>query len=282
MSVDQLPDNQPIQAAAKQRGAILAAVLNPFGSLGIRLNNTLGAMAIFLARAFVQIFHYKQIPEILNQIYFIGAKSASIVALVGFFTGMVLGLQLYYVMNKFGAVGFLGTAVSLSLIRELGPVLTAIMITARAGSAMTAEIGIQRISEQIDALTTMRIDPLGYLISPRIAAALISFPILTAIFDLIGILGGYISGVILMGANAGAYTYRIDASVEWLDVRGGFIKSIVFAVLVITICCFQGFFTHLRRDSYGSKSVSLSTTSAVVISCVLILVADYVVTSFLL
>jgi phospholipid/cholesterol/gamma-HCH transport system permease protein len=282
MAVDQLPDNQPIAAAAKQRGAILAAVLNPFGSLGIRLNNTLGAMAIFLARAFVQIFHYKQIPEILNQIYFIGAKSASIVALVGFFTGMVLGLQLYYVMNKFGAVGFLGTAVSLSLIRELGPVLTAIMITARAGSAMTAEIGIQRISEQIDALTTMRIDPLGYLISPRIAAALISFPILTAIFDLIGILGGYISGVILMGANAGAYTYRIDASVEWLDVRGGFIKSIVFAVLVITICCFQGFFTHLRRDSYGSKSVSLSTTSAVVISCVLILVADYVVTSFLL
>jgi phospholipid/cholesterol/gamma-HCH transport system permease protein len=282
MAVDQLPDNQPIAAAAKQRGAILAAVLNPFGSLGIRLNNTLGAMAIFLARAFVRIFHYKQIPEILNQIYFIGAKSASIVALVGFFTGMVLGLQLYYVMNKFGAVGFLGTAVSLSLIRELGPVLTAIMITARAGSAMTAEIGIQRISEQIDALTTMRIDPLGYLISPRIAAALISFPILTAIFDLIGILGGYISGVILMGANAGAYTYRIDASVEWLDVRGGFIKSIVFAVLVITICCFQGFFTHLRRDSYGSKSVSLSTTSAVVISCVLILVADYVVTSFLL
>jgi phospholipid/cholesterol/gamma-HCH transport system permease protein len=282
MAVDQLPDNQPIAAAAKQRGAILAAVLNPFGSLGIRLNNTLGAMAIFLAHAFVRIFHYKQIPEIVNQIYFIGAKSASIVALVGFFTGMVLGLQLYYVMNKFGAVGFLGTAVSLSLIRELGPVLTAIMITARAGSAMTAEIGIQRISEQIDALTTMRIDPLGYLISPRIAAALISFPILTAIFDLIGILGGYISGVILMGANAGAYTYRIDASVEWLDVRGGFIKSIVFAVLVITICCFQGFFTHLRRDSYGSKSVSLSTTSAVVLSCVLILVADYVVTSFLL
>jgi phospholipid/cholesterol/gamma-HCH transport system permease protein len=282
MAVDQLPDNEAVPASPTGRGPILAAILNPFGRFGIRLNNTLGAMAIFLCRAFIQIFHYKQIPEIINQIYFIGAKSASIVALVGFFTGMVLGLQLYYVMNKFGAVGFLGTAVSLSLIRELGPVLTAIMITARAGSAMTAEIGIQRISEQIDALTTMRIDPLGYLISPRIAAALVSFPILTAFFDLIGILGGYLSGVILMGANSGAYTYRIDASVEWLDVRGGFIKSIVFAVLVITICCFQGYFTHLRRDSYGSKSVSLSTTSAVVLSCVMILVSDYVVTSFLL
>jgi phospholipid/cholesterol/gamma-HCH transport system permease protein len=278
----ELPDNEPMSTAATPATPFLAAIFNPFGRLGLRLNNTLGAMAIFLVRAFIQIFHYKQIPEIVNQIYFIGAKSASIVALVGFFTGMVLGLQLFYVMNKFGAVGFLGTAVSLSLIRELGPVLTAIMITARAGSAMTAEIGIMRISEQIDALYTMRIDSLGYLISPRIAAALISFPILTAVFDLIGILGGYLSGVILMGANAGAYAYRVDASVEWLDVRGGFIKSIVFAVLVITICCFQGYFTHMRTDSYGSRSVSLSTTSAVVLSCVMILVSDYVVTSFLL
>ena len=282
MAVDPLPGKDPVSAASKERGPLIPAFLNPFGRFGIQLNNTLGAMAIFLARAFIQIFHWKQIPEIVNQVYFIGAKSASIVALVGFFTGMVLGLQLYYVMNKFGAVGFLGTAVALSLIRELGPVLAAIMITARAGSAMTAEIGIQRISEQIDALTTMRIDPLGYLISPRIAAALISFPILTAFFDLIGILGGYLSGVVLMGASAGSYLYRVDASVDWIDIRGGFIKSIVFAVLVITICCFQGYFTHMRRDSYGSKSVSLSTTSAVVLSCVMILVSDYVVTSFLL
>jgi phospholipid/cholesterol/gamma-HCH transport system permease protein len=275
--------HEPAPAGPEGRGAaILPAILNPLGRFGIQLNNTLGAMAIFFIRAVIQIFHYKQIPEIINQVYFIGAKSASIVALVGFFTGMVLGLQLHYVMNKFGAVGFLGTAVALSLIRELGPVLTAIMITARAGSAMTAEIGIQRISEQIDALTTMRIDALGYLISPRIAAALISFPILTAVFDLIGILGGYLSGVVLMGANPGSYAFRVDASVDWIDVRGGFIKSLVFAVLVITICCFQGYFTHMRRDSYGSKSVSLSTTSAVVISCVMILVSDYVVTSFLL
>ena len=282
MADDALPEIPGAPAAAKEKRSIVATLFNPFGGFAIRLNNDLGAMAIFFARAFALIFHPKQFVEIINQIYFIGARSASIVMLVGFFTGMVLGLQLYYVMNKFGAVGFLGTAVALSLIRELGPVLCAIMITARAGSAMTAEIGIQRISEQIDALTTMRIDPLGYLISPRIAAALISFPILTAFFDLIGIVGGYLSGVILMGANAGAYIYRVDASVEWLDVRGGFIKSLVFAVLVITLCCFQGYFTHMRRDSYGAKSVSLSTTSAVVLSCVMILVSDYVVTSFLL
>ena len=282
MADESLPEVPGAPAAAKEKGSIVATLFNPFGSFAIRLNNDLGAMAIFFARAFALIFHPKQFVEIINQIYFIGARSASIVMLVGFFTGMVLGLQLYYVMNKFGAVGFLGTAVALSLIRELGPVLCAIMITARAGSAMTAEIGIQRISEQIDALTTMRIDPIGYLISPRIAAAIISFPILTALFDLVGIFGGYVSGVVLLGGDSGAYLYRMDASVDWVDVRGGFIKSMVFAILVITLCCFQGYFTHMRRDSYGAKSVSLSTTSAVVLSCVMILVSDYVVTSFLL
>jgi len=244
--------------------------------------DNLGAVAIFFFRAFVMIFHPRQVPEIINQIYFIGARSASIVMLVGLFTGMVLGLQLYHTLVKFGSEGVLGTAVALSLIRELGPVLTAIMITARAGSAMTAEIGIQRISEQIDALYTMRIDPLGFLISPRIAAGIISFPILTAFFDLIGIMGGYISGVMLLGVNAGAYDYRVISSIEMNDITGGFIKSIVFAVLVVTICCFQGFFTHMRTDSYGARSVSLSTTSAVVLSCVMILISDYIVTSFIL
>jgi phospholipid/cholesterol/gamma-HCH transport system permease protein len=282
MADESLPETPGAPAAAREKRSIVATLFNPFGSFAIRLNNDLGAMAIFFARAFALIFHPKQFTEIISQIYFIGARSASIVMLVGFFTGMVLGLQLYYVMNKFGAVGFLGTAVALSLIRELGPVLCAIMITARAGSAMTAEIGIQRISEQIDALTTMRIDPIGYLISPRVAAAIISFPILTALFDLVGIFGGFVSGVVLLGGDSGAYLYRMDASVDWIDVRGGFIKSIVFAILVITLCCFQGYFTHMRRDSYGAKSVSLSTTSAVVLSCVMILVSDYVVTSFLL
>jgi len=282
MADDALPEIPGAPAAAVEKRSIVATLFNPFGGFAIRLNNDLGAMAIFFSRAFALIFRRKQFVEIINQVYFIGARSASIVMLVGSFTGMVLGLQLYYVMNKFGAVGFLGTAVALSLIRELGPVLCAIMITARAGSAMTAEIGIQRISEQIDALTTMRIDPIGYLISPRIAAAIVSFPILTALFDLVGIFGGYVSGVVLLGGDSGAYLYRMDASVDWVDVRGGFIKSIVFAILVITLCCFQGYFTHMRRDSFGAKSVSLSTTSAVVLSCVMILVSDYVVTSFLL
>jgi len=252
-----------------------------FGSRTLSLNNNLGALAIFFFRSFIMIFRIKAIPDIIAQIYFIGAKSAAIVMLVGFFTGMVLGLQLYFVLVKFGSVGVLGTAIALTLIREMGPVLAAIMITARAGSAMTAEIGIQRISEQIDALSTMRIDPLGYLISPRIAAAIISFPILTTFFDLIGILGAWVSGCLLLGVNSGTYFYRVVSSTQIDDIMGGFYKSIVFGLLVVTICCFQGFFTHMRTDSFGAKSVSLSTTSAVVFSCVMILISDYVVTSFI-
>jgi phospholipid/cholesterol/gamma-HCH transport system permease protein len=127
----------------------------------------------------------------------------------------------------------------------------------------------------------MRIDPLGYLISPRIAAAIVSFPILTAFFDLIGILGAWVSGCLLLGVNSGTYFYRVVASTQWSDISGGFVKSIVFGILVVTICCFQGYFTHMRTDSFGAKSVSLSTTSAVVISCVMILISDYIVTSFI-
>lgn len=256
--------------------------MNGAGTITVDVVNHLGASVIFFVLAFVKIFRRKQFPEIVNQVFYIGARSTTIVMLIGLFTGMVLGLQLYYTLIKFGSEGVLGSVISLSLIRELGPVLTAIMITGRAGSSMTAEIGIQRISEQIDALYTMRIDPLRYLISPRVAASIISFPLLTAFFDLIGIIGGYLTGVVLLGVNEGAYFYRMHAYVEWEDVRGGFIKSLVFAVVVSTICCYQGYFTHLRTDSYGAKSVSLSTTSAVVLSCVMILIADYVVTSFLM
>ncbi|HAJ28021.1 MAG TPA: ABC transporter permease [Syntrophus sp. (in: bacteria)] len=253
-----------------------------FGRVTINWVGNLGASAIFLILAFLKILHPKQWAKIIQQIYYIGASSTMIIMLVSLFTGMVLGLQSYTTLLKFGAQGALGTLVALTLVRELGPVLTAIMIAARAGSAITAEIGIQRISEQIDALDTMRIDPLRYLISPRIAAAIISFPILTAVFDIVGILGGYISGVLLLGANAGTYLYRVQASMDMKDVMDGFIKSIVFAVIVSTVCCYQGYFAHMRTDSHGAKAVGMSTTSAVVISCVLILVSDYIVTSLLM
>lgn len=255
---------------------------NYIGKRTFYIINNLGAIAIFFTLAFLKIFRPRQLREITQHVFYIGAKSSNIVMLVGLFTGMVLGLQLYYTLAKFGSEGVLGSVVAFTLIRELGPVLTAIMITARAGSAMTAEIGILRISEQIDALYTMRIDPLQYLISPRIAAAFISFPLLTAFFDLVGIFGGYVTGVLLLGVDKGAYFHRIHAYIEMADITGGFIKSLVFAGLVSAICCYQGYFAHLLSDSHGAKSVSLATTAAVVFSCVTILVSDYVVTSFLM
>ena len=277
---DPAPAHGP--TAEPLRPPLLTRLFEPVGRRVMRVVSNLGAATIFLSKALILIFHRKQPRAIVQQINTIGARTVNIVALVGLFTGMVMGLQLYYVLVKYGSVGELGSAVALSIIRELGPVLTAIMITARAGSSMTAEIGIQRNSEQIDALFTMRIDPIGYLVSPKVAAAIVSFPILTAFFDLIGILGGYISGVVLMGSNEGAYFYRIHNSVEMADINGGFIKAFVFAVIVSTICCYQGYFTHMRQDSHGARSVSRATTSAVVLCCVCILVADYIVTSFLL
>lgn len=268
--------------AGRQLGGLLTGPFAVIGRAAIRWVDNLGASAIFLLLAFLKIFRSKQLIKIVQQIYYIGARSTMIIVLVSFFTGMVLGLQSYHALVKFGAQGALGTLVALTLVRELGPVLTAIMIAARAGSAITAEIGIQRISEQIDALDTMRIDPLRYLVSPRITASIISFPLLTALFDIVGIIGGYVSGVLLLGANASTYVYRVQTSMEMKDITDGLIKAVVFAVIVSTVCCYQGYFTHTRTDGHGAKAVGLSTTSAVVLSCVLILVSDYIVTSLLI
>jgi phospholipid/cholesterol/gamma-HCH transport system permease protein len=265
--------------------ALHTALKNPTIAVGrytINFIQDLGRIALFFMKGFVLIFSLPlQINKVLQQVYFIGMKSIFVICLTGAFTGMVLGLQGYYLLVKYGSTGVLGSAVALSLIREMGPVLTAIMVIARGGSAMAAEIGIMRISEQIDALETMDVDPIRFLVSPRIAAALISFPLLTALFDVVGILGGYLTGSVLLGLNPGLYFARVESSVAMVDVTGGFIKSLVFAVIVVSICCYQGYYTHTRAE-FGAKGVSQSTTSAVVLSCVLVLIADYALTTFLL
>lgn len=281
-----LPAREASLAATTQMTDTIAMLLAPFTVLGrtvLSFVAELGGLFIFLAQGLYRIV----VPapawgKIVQQVYFIGVKSVFVIVLIGLFTGMVLGLQGYYTLVKFGSEGLLGAAVALSIIRELGPVLTAIMITGRAGSSMAAEIGIMRISEQIDALSTMDINPMRFLIAPRLAAALLCFPLLTAIFDVLGIIGGYLTGVVLLGINPGVYFDRIDATVELTDVTGGFVKALVFAVVVATISCYEGYFTHTRREGFGAKGVSLATTSAVVLSCVVILIADYVLTSFLL
>ena len=261
----------------------LYRIVAALGTWFIREMRGIGRMTLF------SLAVVRQIPAslarfflIVQQVHFIGNYSLVIISVSGLFVGFVLGLQGYYTLVQFGSVGMLGSAVSLSLIRELGPVLTAIMLAGRAGSSMAAEIGVMRISDQIDALDVMDINSMAYLVSPRLVAALISFPLLTAIFDTIGIIGGYLTGVTMLGINEGAYFYRIAHAVTLDDVTGGFLKSVVFGLLVTTVCCHQGYTTHQRRDSVGPEAVGNATTSAVVISCVLILVADYVLTSFLL
>lgn len=261
-------------------GCSMAAAV---GGRMLALNRGMGRWALFFADGLRHIFTWPwQGDKILQQIYFIGYKSMPIVLLTSAFTGMVLGLQGYYTLVKFGSEGMLGAAVALSIIREMGPVFTAIMVVARAGSAMAAEIGVMRISEQIDALETMDILPVRYLFSPRLAAALVSIPLLTAIFDVVGILGGYVTGSLLLGISPGTYFARVESSVELHDVFGGFLKAANFAIMVVTICCYHGFYTHLRSDGFGARGVGMSTTSAVVTSCVVVLIADYILTSFLI
>jgi phospholipid/cholesterol/gamma-HCH transport system permease protein len=214
---------------------------------------------------------------IFKQIHFIGAKSFFVIFLTASFTGMVLGLQGYYTLRKFGSEGLLGSVVALSLIRELGPVLSALMVTGRAGSAITAEIGIMRITEQIDALEAMALEPFKYLISPKILAAIITLPLLCSIFDVVGIYGGYVVGVKLLGVNPGAYFNEMEKGVEWKDIYSGLVKSLSFGLIISWICCYKGFYA-----GHGAEGVSRATTSAVVMSSVTVLVWDYFLTSVLM
>ncbi|MDR2161275.1 MAG: ABC transporter permease [Desulfovibrio sp.] len=266
----------------QQRHFALTGLIASLGRLVLNFIAEMGAMALFAAQGIRHMPSRGQAGKVIRQIYFMGAGSFFLIVLIGLFTGMVLGLQGYYNLAQFGSEGLLGSAVALSLIRELGPVLTAIMVTGRAGSAMAAEIGVMRISDQIDALEVMDISPMGYLVAPRVTASLLCFPLLTSVFTIVGILGGYVSGVLLLGISQGVYFDRIASSVVWADVQGCLLKSLVFALTVILVCCYKGYFAHMRTDGMGPEAVSNATTSAVVLSCVLLLTGDYALTSFLL
>jgi phospholipid/cholesterol/gamma-HCH transport system permease protein len=258
-------------------------LLRLLGGAALAVVRRLGSMTLFLGRALAHIFILPfQWRKILDQLHFIGAKSILIIVLTGAFTGMVLGLQGYYSLVRFGSEAMLGSVVGLALVREMGPVLGAFMVIARAGSSMASEIAVMRISEQIDALATMDINPVRFLVSPRVVAALISFPLLTAIFDVVGIIGGYLSGSALTGLESGVYFASVTSGVENVDILGGFYKSLVFGVLIILICCYQGYYAHKTSAGFGSRAVALASTSAVVMSCVTVLVSDYVMTSFLM
>jgi len=234
-------------------------------------------MGTFLLKAvFYSLTPPLKFYRLLKQIWFVGFQSSLVILLTGAFTGMVLGLQGFYTLTRFGSEAFLGPMVALALVKELGPVISALMVTGRAGSAVTAEIGIMRITEQIDALELMGLNPYRYLIVPNLLAALIALPLLTAIFNVIGIFGGYLVGVKLLGVGPGTYFGEMVNYVDLTDISGGFYKSISFGAIIAWVCCYKGFYS-----GFGAEGVSRATTQAVVLSSVLILIWDYFMTSAL-
>ncbi|AEI15193.1 protein of unknown function DUF140 [Flexistipes sinusarabici DSM 4947] len=236
-----------------------------------------GRMVLLLIDAFKWVF----IPpfrfrQLLKQVEFIGVNSLSVIVLTGTFTGMVFAFQSYIGFHKFGAEYMVGTIVGLGMARELGPVLSAIMVAARAGSAITAEIGTMRVSEQIDALNSLAVEPVQYLIVPRILAGLIVMPLLNIIAVFCGTVGGYFVGVNILGINKTLYLENMYKYVGAEDLYNGIIKAVVFGLLLTLVGCYKGFYTH-----GGAQGVGRATTESVVLSCVLILVFDYILTAFM-
>jgi len=256
-------------------------IFTPFKIIGgsaHRFIRELGRMGLFLAESFfLMVFPPYLLNRVVKQINFIGVKTILVIVLTGAFTGMVLALQIYTTLVRFGAEAKLGSVVALSLIKELGPVISALMVTGRAGSALTAEIGIMRISEQIDAIDAMALNPYKYLIIPNLLAAIISLPLLNAIFVVVGVFGGYSVGVGLMGLSSGTYFGGIRDFVDASEILEGLYKSLSFGVLIAWISCYKGYFT-----GYGAEGVSRATTQAVVLSSVMILIWDYFMTSILI
>ena len=247
------------------------------GQLTLQLLGEMGRMGVFLWHAVLQIFVPPyQLDQLSRRVYFIGARSLLLIIFTGTFTGAVVALQGFVALRRFGGEAALGPMVGLSLIRELGPVMAALMITARAGSALTAELGIMRITEQIDALETMALNPIKYLVVPILLAAMISLPLLTGIFVLVGVYGGYIVGVELLGLSSGSYFTQMASAVTSYDIWNGVYKAWSFGIIVAWMSCFKGFFAQR-----GAQGVSRATTQAVVLCSVLILVWDYFLTSLL-
>ena len=261
---------------------LITTIFTKIGNLVLTFIQSLGRTTLFLKTNIVYMFTPPFLWKyVLQQIYFIGVKSVSIIILTGFFTGMVLTLQSYYVLSNVGAEATAGAITTLSLIRELGPVMTALMVTGRAGSAITAQIGIMRISDQIDAIDTMALNPYKYLTIPNIIASVICLPLLVAIFVTIGVWGGEFVSVKITGLSVGTYYGSISSSLILKDLIVCLIKSLCFGLLIAWVSCYKGFYAG-QNKYFGAEGVSRATTQTVVLSSVLILISDYIITSILM
>jgi phospholipid/cholesterol/gamma-HCH transport system permease protein len=248
--------------------------LRPSGYLlgGVR---RLGSVTIFLAQLLVRSVAALARPRLLvMQIYNTGARSLIIIMLSGLFVGMVLGLQGYDLLQRFGSEEALGTAAALGLLRELAPVITALLFAGRAGTALASEIGLMRATDQLTAMEIMAVDPMTYVAAPRFLGGVIAMPLLTAIFSMIGLFGAQLVGVQLMGVDRGVFWSQTQGSVDLHDVNEGLVKSIVFGIACSLIAVHEGY-----NAEPTAAGVGLATTRTVVASSVIILLLDYVLTA---
>ncbi|MFZ4437791.1 MAG: MlaE family ABC transporter permease [Syntrophales bacterium] len=217
-----------------------------------------------------------KLRNIFKQMEFVGVKSIFVVVLTGTFTGMVMALQGYHGFRMFSAESLVGGTVALGMTRELGPVLTSLMVTARAGSAMAAELGTMRVTEQIDALSVMAANPVKHLIVPRVIAGVLMTPLLTVVSDFTGILGGYFVGVHILGINSGIFIKNITRLVDLNDIYNGLAKAACFGLILSLVGCYKGFNTY-----GGAEGVGRATTEAVVLASIAILISDYFLTAIM-
>lgn len=228
-------------------------------------------MTLLVARAARGLFKRpRYFNEIVTQMDIIGVGSLTIILLTGFFTGGVLTLQTYPTLKYYGAQGQTGRLVAISLVRELGPVLTALMVTGRVGSAISAELGSMVVSQQIDAMRALGTDPVRKLVAPRLIALLVMLPLLTVIADVVGIGGGMIVATTLYGLASNTFFSGVRDGLQFEDVLGGIIKPIFFALIIGTVACRQG----LKTEG-GTVGVGRSTTTAVVLGSILVIIADF-------
>lgn len=217
-----------------------------------------------------------RLGELVRQLDFVGVQSVYLIFVTGAFTGMVLTLQGHTAMARYGAESVVGGAVALSLARELGPVLSALMVVGRAGSAMTAELGSMKNTDQIDALSSMAVQPVQYLVVPRIIATTLVLPVLSVIFEFAGLLGGYIVFTKQLALAGGVYTASVRHYIELEDITHGLTKAVVFGVILSVVSCSKGFYA-----TGGARGVGLATTRGVIVSSLLILASDYVMTTLM-
>lgn len=239
--------------------------------------NSIGNLSMFLIQAIILIFKPPyRVKNYITALEFVGFGSMFIICLTGSFTGAVLALQSGYAFAKFNAESMVGSTVALSLMRELSPVLTGLMVTGRAVSAMATEIGTMRVTEQIDALHTMAVDPIHYLVSPRIFATILMMPVLTMLFNMIGMVGAYLVGVYMLNIDPGIFIDKIKWIVDPIDLNSGLIKAFFFGGIISLYGTYYGYNT-----SGGAKGVGEATTKAVVFSSISIFIADYILTAIM-